>query len=446
MTIRKSLILILLLTFLSVHVYSQITASFTKSPIIACSPQTLLLKSTSIGTGSLTYKWFLGKEDTIQTLNDSISFNVPIGKHVIKLLVTNGVEKDSATDIITIGAFASFSIPDSVVCLKQNIVITNKSINDTTVWWSYGDIRSTNDPSPAPYNYNFPGNDTGWYTIRLIVNPVGACKDTAIKKVHVINTPTAKLVVDNDSICAGSSTMLHLTTSTSEFPNWQYQSGTLDFKGDYYNPMVYPKKKYTYSVRLKDDGGCTLDVFATINVVPADTPTYSQMNPENINLSDTTVIIGNEVQLDIFSTETAKYVWTSNVDLTCMDCPTQIVRPLKTTTYQVTVSDFCFSNNHFFTVNVEEKFSLSMPKAFTPNGDGINDILPVQGWGIKQLMDFSIFDRWGSRVYQSSDINAGWDGHYNGKLQPADNYTYFVKILTYGEKEMYKEGSITLIR
>jgi gliding motility-associated-like protein len=90
---------------------------------------------------------------------------------------------------------------------------------------------------------------------------------------------------------------------------------------------------------------------------------------------------------------------------------------------------------------------VDVPNAFTPNGDGINDVIRVRGYGIAKL-NFRIYNRWGTLVYQSagSKTNTGWDGRYNGVLQPQDVYMYIADIEFTDGTKYQKKGDITLLR
>ena len=86
-----------------------------------------------------------------------------------------------------------------------------------------------------------------------------------------------------------------------------------------------------------------------------------------------------------------------------------------------------------------------VPTAFTPNGNGVNDMVFVKGFGIGK-MNFKIFDRWGVKMFETEDQYVGWDGTFNGKKQPQDVYRYFLSIEMTNGKKFYKDGDITLIR
>ena len=86
-----------------------------------------------------------------------------------------------------------------------------------------------------------------------------------------------------------------------------------------------------------------------------------------------------------------------------------------------------------------------MPNAFSPNGDGINDVISVRGYGVAK-MTWNIFNRWGQLVFRSNSLNSSWDGRFKGALQPQDVYAYTLDI-TFTNNTVYrKKGDITLLR
>lgn len=86
-----------------------------------------------------------------------------------------------------------------------------------------------------------------------------------------------------------------------------------------------------------------------------------------------------------------------------------------------------------------------VPSAFSPNGNGINDKIYVRGYGIK-TMKWQIYNRWGVLVFTSANISDGWDGTYQGKLQPQDVYHYTLVIEFFDDTKAQKTGDITLLR
>ena len=98
-------------------------------------------------------------------------------------------------------------------------------------------------------------------------------------------------------------------------------------------------------------------------------------------------------------------------------------------------------------LDVSTDVVLSVPKAFTPNNDNLNDILKIEyGAGVKTLNRFVIFNRYGRIVFQTNDITKGWDGKINGVEQDMDAYTYFIDCITYKDLPIKKTGSFILLR
>ena len=88
---------------------------------------------------------------------------------------------------------------------------------------------------------------------------------------------------------------------------------------------------------------------------------------------------------------------------------------------------------------------LDVPSAFTPGKFGVNSIVKVKGFGIKE-MQWNIYNRWGQKVFESTNPANGWNGYYKGKLQAMDVYTYTLDVIFSDGKKVKKTGDITLIR
>jgi len=94
--------------------------------------------------------------------------------------------------------------------------------------------------------------------------------------------------------------------------------------------------------------------------------------------------------------------------------------------------------------NFENDYFIIVPKEFTPNGDGNNDILRLETYNISEIIAFKIFNRWGNLVFSSNKINKGWDGKLNGELQKSESYYYIVKAKTASGLEVTKNGILLL--
>jgi gliding motility-associated-like protein len=97
-------------------------------------------------------------------------------------------------------------------------------------------------------------------------------------------------------------------------------------------------------------------------------------------------------------------------------------------------------------VSVEKPYALYSPNAFSPDGDGINDLFKISGQGMNDFQ-IEIFNRWGQMVYKSIDLSNGWDGTFKGKNLPTGTYVYKIKTSKYGvEQKLLKSGTVALVR
>ena len=112
----------------------------------------------------------------------------------------------------------------------------------------------------------------------------------------------------------------------------------------------------------------------------------------------------------------------------------------------VTDSNGCSSYDSVL-VNVIANTVLLMPTAFSPDGNGVNDVFKiVKTLNIEQLISFEIFSRWGEKVFETSNVNQGWDGTFNGRAQPLSAFTWINKAKDYDGQDIIKSGIVTLLR
>ena len=86
------------------------------------------------------------------------------------------------------------------------------------------------------------------------------------------------------------------------------------------------------------------------------------------------------------------------------------------------------------------------PTAFSPNGDGENDALRLEATTPPEQVYWAIYDRWGTRIFETNDFNGAWDGNYQGVAQPAETYGYLLRVVCAGGGTMFRKGNITLLR
>jgi gliding motility-associated-like protein len=114
------------------------------------------------------------------------------------------------------------------------------------------------------------------------------------------------------------------------------------------------------------------------------------------------------------------------------------------TTYTLTAAgdDGCVASK---SVIVKIVKGFYMPNAFTPNGDGKNDVFRIPPAISLKLKEFSIYDQWGTKVFSTENISTGWDGTINGKQQATGVYVYIIKG-TNEKGSVFLKGNFILIR
>ena len=168
---------------------------------------------------------------------------------------------------------------------------------------------------------------------------------------------------------------------------------------------------------------------------------------DGINANDTVFLEANA-----FSSlgDSITYQWTGSDDFSCTDCPNPSVSPAASTTYTVVASnEIGCSETVQLSVNVNVQIGniLTIPNAFSPNNDGVNDNLRLYGSDVKSV-DWSIFNRWGNEVFsiKTDDLSESWDGFHKGKVCEIGVYVYQIQVTFNDEtSELYK-GHFTLIR
>ncbi|HEY4798139.1 MAG TPA: gliding motility-associated C-terminal domain-containing protein, partial [Bacteroidia bacterium] len=156
---------------------------------------------------------------------------------------------------------------------------------------------------------------------------------------------------------------------------------------------------------------------------------------------------GNFIQFKDSSLNAISWNWNFGDTYTsALQNPSHTYSASGTFSVTLTTSNSIGCPNTKDTVVIVPPFSqLYIPTSFTPNGDGNNDIYYVFGKCLTD-MTFRIYDRWGEKIFETTDVNTGWDGMYKGEKENAGVFIYsFEGTLTTGEK-VNQKGNITLIR
>ena len=319
---------------------------------------------------------------------------------------------------------------DTAHCLGPIDHFYNISTGADSYGWNYGDGSAITTYSV--HTYTMPGV----YTVELFIkNNTTTCVDTMYKKMYIY-PPFVEKISGNDSICKAQSETL-TATGTGILYNWIPAAGLSSTAIS--NPTATPNISTTYTLIATDINGCIDSTTAFV---------FVQQPPLPITW-DTTVVIGQTFSLPGGQGSGFTYTWTPTDNISCINCPSPMFTGTVNAFYSEAIADArgCFTATSTFSITVEPLSSIDVPTAFTPNGDGTNDVVYVAGWGLKSLQYFKIYNRWGELVFETNDLKVGWDGTYKGTPQNMETYVYQVSAETYISKDpIIKKGYIKLLR
>ena len=286
---------------------------------------------------------------------------------------------------------------------------------------------------------DFPVLDLATGTYTLSVTDAAGCRvDTAI----VLPQPDPLLLSEQHhsppcaEVCLGT---INLEVAGGTEPHRYLWSN------DETSPVIDHLCVGDYAVTVTDRNGCTV----ALSVELTDSTTF----PSDIVAwcGEDTIYAGETTHL--FSTELGspfQYSWIPAIGVESPTASSSVARPVVTTDYVVVVTDE-FGCTRTDTVHVyvrdvicEDPY-VFVPNAFSPNGDGKNDILYVRGEVIQEVV-FKVYDRWGEMVFETTDLSHGWDGTFRGKPCEPGVYDYHLQVACLGMKRYFKKGNVTLLR
>lgn len=339
------------------------------------------------------------------------------------------INKDSVRVRVTTGVYL-FPMGDTTICRGDSIQLR---INSNGLIYNWTPAANLIDPtvmSPIAVTW-----DTTTYQVTGIV---GGCSNTKQIKVNTVPYPLARLYPDT-IVCFNTPVQLRSSSNGSSFV-WTpstYLSNPLSL-----TPIARPPATQQYILAVYDNKGCPKPGLDTVLI---------QVRPEVIAFAgrDTTVVVGQPLQLNASGGVT--YSWSPATGLSSTILANPVARYNNGTTwvrYQLIARDSAnCGDTAYLNVRIFQTApTVFVPTAFTPNKDGLNDIVKPVLAGIKQLRFFRIFNRWGQLVFETSQEGEGWDGRVNGQLQGTHVFVWTVEAVDYLDQTYTAKGFVTLIR
>lgn len=349
----------------------------------------------------------------------------------------NSCNRTDSVRIVVNQFFTNYQVER--VCLGDRTDIVDLSTtSDLPIvnwFWDFGDADPGDTSLVRSPNYTY--TDSGSYTVTLILTDVIGCTDT-LQQIARVDHPAEPAAWPDTIICYGDA--IQLTAVGGDTIFW---SPDIDIDDPHsFTPTVSPLVSTTYVANITY-GVCPFDT-ARVEVLVNPTPELG-VAPDFEILKGDSAFLDNSTGL--FDT----IIWEPAAGLTCTDCASPWAMPDSTTTYTVTVIDSLgCTNTKTVLVTVVEKCDpeqIFVGNGFTPNGDGVNDIAFARLQGLKRLVVFRIFDRWGDLVFETNDPLIGWDGkNSGGKQLNSGVYVYIVEAECYSGSILTKTGNVTIIK
>ncbi len=246
----------------------------------------------------------------------------------------------------------------------------------------------------------------------------GAYKDTVISSFGCDSVVTYNLSINmvsvansNVIVCQGDSVLLN---------------------GNYYSAAG------SYPFTFTSSFGCDSVIIYSVSIAPL--PSFNISGGASINIGESSNLA---VLPGVFGTT---YLWDPPVGLSCFFCQNPIATPMVSTWYYVTVTSAagCQTMDSVY-IEVDPSTNIYVPNIFSPNNDDNNDMYLVRGKGVDQF-NLAIYNRWGQLVFESNDIEQGWDGTKDGTPLNQGVFVYKLQVIMYNNDRIEQTGNITLIR
>ncbi len=326
------------------------------------------------------------------------------------------------------------------ICIGEEVCLNPDNVKASAYLWNGGDLVDDTSVNPCVS----PTENTTYTGILDDYEETNLCELTW--EILVIVRDLPDVVAEKPTGCIKEEGSITLTPNpditqglTYDWsPNDKIKDGqgtekiTFDIDGD-----------MTFDVTITNKFGCTIEQQVTVNINDFD---------DYVVTADLDAITeGDSTRLHVNGKDDFTYSWFPPGSVSDPTSADPLVYPNDTTTFTVFITDEDGCKGQLDFLLAVKHYSecarpwVYIPNAFSPNGDGLNDILHVDGWEIEE-MHLIVFDRWGQKIFESNDQGISWDGTFKGKLMPPDVYGYYLTVKCFDGDDFVEKGNVTLLR
>ncbi len=414
------------------------------APDSICSGTTVTLMASAFGgNGTYSYQWNPGS-GSIATENVT-----PTNTTTYTVTATDGNGCKGTPATVTINTWnlgpANVKVsPAQTICHGDTVTlyanVTSNNAGNTNIQWSNGFNGS------GPFKLVLPTDTT--FTI-TVTNQCGA-KVTENIPVKVNPLPVINIPAQTAATCYGATFTYADSSAANKNDSYLWNFG--DSTTGTANPISHTYTEsgtYTVSVTIVSPEGCTSNAYASasVTIYPRAKAAFTT-DPGEAPISNPAIAFKDA------SENTTSWMWNfgdrvnDTKSISFEENPVHIYQDTgKYTIHLYTNNKYGCADTAKGEVRIDPEFTFYVPNAFSPNGDGLNDVFTGKGIGIIGF-DMVIYDRWGMLLYETHDINKGWNGTVNGGTQLAqeDTYVYIIHVTDYLTNVHRYLGSVTIIK
>ncbi|NOT36207.1 MAG: T9SS type B sorting domain-containing protein [Saprospiraceae bacterium] len=412
---------------------------------LTCLKTQLTISGTNVG-GSSKYLWSTGNGNIIGPISNP---NILVNKKgIYSLTVTDTSNQCFLTRTVEViedinPPIISIATPIKLTCkiLSVNLDLNIANSSNSSILWT----TNTGNIISGSNQLNPTVSAEAWYTVRVI-GENGCVTIDSVFVSEIKNVPTNLITNLTQPNCPDDISALNsLVIQGGEGPYTYFIDGNsiTQFPLSNLSPGLH-------DVKIIDKNGCEFSSNFIINTPSA----IDVMLPADLKINE-----GTDITLQFSSTTPADSIasieWQPAEKLSCSNCPNPTTRNLD----DENIFTVLITNKNGCTATADIRINLIkkgfwVPNAFSPNGDGINDIFHPEGVeeAIKSISTFQIYDRWGALMYRNDNIpgtdlkRSGWNGMFNNQSVNPGVYTYMIIVeWNSGEKQNFL-GDITVVR